>query len=137
MHARIKAKKSSAIVCFSPNKYPWCEANLMQDWPQWIKDGIVQILSVQCYVKPNYATDVASAIATIQATGTTKSLLNPGMILKNGSNLLTEQELVNQLKINRQYNTNGEAQFWFDGLKEPYIQNVFKAFYPGKAIFPF
>jgi uncharacterized lipoprotein YddW (UPF0748 family) len=137
MHARIKAKKSSAIVCFSPNKYPWCEANLMQDWPQWIKDGIVQILSVQCYVKPNYATDVASAIATIQATGTTKNLLNPGMILKNGSNLLTEQELVNQLKINRQYNTNGEAQFWFDGLKEPYIQNVFKAFYPGKAIFPF
>jgi len=136
MYTRIKAKKSSAIVCFSPNKYPWCEANLMQDWPQWIKDGIVQILSVQCYVKPSYATDVTSAIATIQATGTTKNLLNPGMILKNGSTLLTEQELVSQLKINRQYNTNGEAQFWFDGLKEPYIQNVFKAFYPGKAIFP-
>ena len=137
MYARIKAKKPSAIVCFSPNKYPWCEANLMQEWPQWIKDGIVQILSVQCYVKPSYATDVASAIATIQAAGTTKNLLNPGMILKNGTTLLSEQELVSQLKINRQYNTNGESQFWFDGLKESYIQNVFKAFYPGKAIFPY
>jgi uncharacterized lipoprotein YddW (UPF0748 family) len=137
MYARIKAKKPSAIVCFSPNKYPWCEANLMQEWPQWIKDGIVQILSVQCYVKSSYATDVSSSIATIQATGTTKNLLNPGMILKNGTTLLTEQELVSQLKINRQYNTNGESQFWFDGLKESYIQNVFKAFYPGKAIFPY
>jgi uncharacterized lipoprotein YddW (UPF0748 family) len=137
MYARIKAKKPSAIVCFSPNKYPWCEANLMQEWPQWIKDGIVQILSVQCYVKSSYATDVSSSIATIQATGTTKNLLNPGMILKNGTALLSEQELVSQLKINRQYNTNGESQFWFDGLKESYIQNVFKAFYPGKAIFPY
>lgn len=135
MFARIRAVKADAVVCFAPNKYPWCEQNLMQEWPQWVRDGVAQLMTVQCYVVANYSADVATSREYLRNAGG-GDLLNPAMILKNGTTLLPESELVYQLQTNRRTGTCGESQFWFDGLKEPYVQRVFKAFYPGKAIFP-
>lgn len=135
MFDRIKAKRSSLIVCFSPNPYPWCEDNLMQDWPGWIKSGIVQLLSVQCY-----RNDLASYQYTISTTNdyikksTGANIFNPGIYLRN----TTEWEtlFVEQMKANRKLGTNGEAFFYNEGLKQEINQRVIKAFYTGKAIFP-
>lgn len=136
MRTRLKGMKPSLMVCFAPNKYPWCEQNLMQDWPSWIKDGNVDLLTVQFYVTGSYRSDIASALQYIAQAGG-GNILNPAMILKNGANIMSEQMLVDQLNYNRSMGTNGEAQFWFDGLKEAHVKKVFKAFYPGKAIFPY
>ena len=65
-----------------------------------------------------------------------RNLLNPAMILKNGSKIMDKDVLVEQLQFNRKNGTNGEAQFWFDGLYTDYVQEVFRKFYPGKAKFP-
>lgn len=135
MSERLRAKKESLIVCFAPNKYPWCESVLMQDWPQWIADGAVDLLTVQFYVTVSYEYDISQALGYV-SQHTSKNLLNPAMILKNGDSILMEEILVSELKYNRSVGTCGESQFWFDGLKTDYVQKVFRAFYPGKAIFP-
>lgn len=135
MSQRLRAKKESLIVCFAPNKYPWCESVLMQDWPQWIADGAVDLLTVQFYVTVSYEYDIRQALEYV-AQNTSKNILNPAMILKNGDSVLMEEILVSELKYNRSVGTCGESQFWFDGLKTDYVQKVFRAFYPGKAVFP-
>lgn len=137
LHARVKAKKSTALMCFSPNPYPWCEQNLMQQWTTWIQDGIVDILSVQCYrnTAESYRSTVEQAKQYV-SDKTSDNLLNPGIILKNGSIIMDEQLLLEQLNINRKLKTNGEAYFYIDGLNDTNVKKVLKAYYPGKAKFP-
>ena len=132
MYHRLKEIKPSLAVCFAPNKYPWCETNLMQDWPQWIADGVVDLLTVQCYVTSSYENDVRTALGYV-SQNTDKNILNPAMILKNGASVMSEDMLISQLQFNDRSGTCGESQFWFDGLYEEYVQEVFRSFYPSKA----
>jgi uncharacterized lipoprotein YddW (UPF0748 family) len=130
LYNRIKAKNNEAKVCFSPNPYPWCEENLMQEWPQWLKAGIVDILSVQCY-----RNTIESYIATIQATNgyikenTKKSVFNPGIIVKNGNIIMSKELLIQQLNANKNIATLGEAFFYIDGFNNPEIRELLKQFY--------
>ncbi|MBQ8838800.1 MAG: family 10 glycosylhydrolase [Bacteroidales bacterium] len=135
MYSRLKEKKDGLCVCFAPNKYPWCEGVLMQEWPAWIRDGVVDLLTVQFYVLPTYASDVSAAMGYVSAASD-RNLLNPAMILKNGSRIMDRDVLIEQLQYNRSQGTCGESQFWFDGLYTDYVQDVFRRFYPEKAIFP-
>lgn len=135
MYARLKAVKPDLCVCFAPNKYPWCEGVLMQEWPAWIRDGVVDLLTVQFYVLPTYEADVTAALGYV-SENSEKNLLNPAMILKNGSKIMDKDVLIEQLQFNRRMGTNGEAQFWFDGIYTDYVQEVFRKFYCDKAAFP-
>lgn len=135
MSTELKGIKPSLIVCFAPNKYPWCEDNLMQDWPQWIADGAVDLLTVQFYVTSSYENDINTALRYV-SQNTDKNILNPAMILKNGSVVMSEEMLISQLQFNDRVGTCGESQFWFDGLLTDYVQKVFRDFYPSKAEFP-
>ena len=135
MHAELKAVKPSLVVCFAPNKYPWCENVLMQDWPGWIADGSVDLLTVQCYVIANYADDVSATMEVVRGK-TSVPLFNPAMILKNGETVLSPDQIASQLQINRQAGTFGESQFWFDGLRSPEVQRIFRDYYADPVPFP-
>ena len=63
-----------------------------------------------------------------------RTKLNPVMILKNGSSVLSEDEIRRQIALNRKMLVCGESQFWFDGIKER--AGVFRSLYPNKAINP-
>jgi len=56
------------------------------------------------------------------------------MILKNGSNILSEAEIKSEIAFNRKMLTAGESQFWFDGIFQR--KELFKSLYPDKAINP-
>ncbi len=135
MYSRLKAKKEDIAVCFAPNKYPWCENQLMQDWPQWLADGVVDLLTVQFYVTATYENDIDSALEYV-GRNTDRNVLNPAMILKNGDAILTKKLLLEELRYNRSKGTCGESQFWFDGLKTDYVRDVFRGIYAGEAIYP-
>lgn len=136
LYNRVKAKGNQYIVCSSPNPYPWCKDNLMQDWPTWINDGSVQILSVQCY-----RDNISSYTATINGvqnyltTAGAKKMFNPGIYFYSG-NSGWESTFVGQMQANRKYGTNGESFFYNEGLNNTLNKKVLKAFYTGKAIFP-
>ena len=135
MYTELKAVKPSLLLCFAPNKYPWCRNVLMQEWPQWIADGVVDLLTVQCYVIAHYKEDVSATLGYVREK-TDKPLFNPAMILKNGDALLSPDQLAAQLQYNREVGTFGESQFWFDGLKDPAVQNLFRLYYPSPLAFP-
>jgi uncharacterized lipoprotein YddW (UPF0748 family) len=126
----VKSKKQTAKVCFSPNPYPWCEENLMQEWPQWLKAEIVDVLSVQCY-----RNTIESYESTIQSTNkyvkenSRKFVFNPGIILKNGETFMPKALLEQQLNANRAINTNGESFFYIDGFYNPENREIVKQFY--------
>lgn len=135
MHKELKAVKPSLVVCFAPNKYPWCENVLMQDWPSWIASGSVDLLTVQCYVTATYDEDAAETLRYVKEK-TDAPLFNPAMILKNGDAILPLELLAQELQYNREIGTFGESQFWFDGLKIPAVQEIFKAYYSYPVPFP-
>ena len=125
----VKGIKPTAAVCFSPNNYPWCLNNLMQDWPTWVAEGHADLISVQCYIPANYENYVTLSLRYVDRTK-----LNPVMILKNGSKILSEEDIRGELAVNRKMMTCGESQFWFDGIKER--ADLFRELYPNKAVNP-
>ncbi len=125
----VKGINPKTAVCFSPNHYPWCLNALMQDWPTWVAEGHADLISVQCYIPANYETYVTLSLRYVDSTK-----LNPVMILKNGSNILSEENIRNEIGINRANMTCGESQFWFDGIRER--ESVFRELYKNKAVNP-
>lgn len=136
LYDEVKAIDNTLLVSFSPNPYPWCENNLMQDWPNWIKGGYIDFLSVQCYreTTDSYRATVEEAKKYVDLN-TDKNILNPGIYLRSGNDW--EELFASQMLINRELGTNGEAFFFNEGLKRDVNKKVIKSFYTGKAIFPF
>jgi uncharacterized lipoprotein YddW (UPF0748 family) len=135
----VKAAKPDILVTNSPNPYPWAFNNLMQEWPVWLDNGAVEVLSVQCY---------RYSIGAYQATlnevlsyfnnhgdGNLQRLV-PGIILY-GSAGLTDPDLVfEKMMYNRSVGITGESFFYDVPIKDERIKRVIKAMYPGPAIFP-
>ena len=125
----VKSINPKTAVCFSPNNYPWCKDNLMQDWPTWVKEGHADLISVQCYIPANYENYVTRSLRYVDGTK-----FNPVMILKNGSKILSEEDIRSEIEINRSNMTCGESQFWFDGIRER--ESLFRELYKDEVINP-
>ena len=125
------ARSHGKLICFAPNKYPWCESVLMQQWPVWVQSGHADLLNVQLYITDRYDNDLAD---TVPYAGDVP--LSPSMILKNGSALLDRQLIADEFYANRKAGTAGESQFWFDGLLDASVQDTFRRLYPVEAEWP-
>ena len=82
-----------------------------------------------------YDYDAAETLRYVKEK-TDAPLFNPAMILKNGDAILPLELLAQELQYNREIGTFGESQFWFDGLKNPAVQEIFKAYYSYPVPFP-
>lgn len=130
LYGRIKAKSPDYLVCFAPNPYPWCLDNLMQDSQTWIKEGIVDLLSVQCYrfTEDAYRQTVTEAMKYAKQQSN-KYILNPGIILKVGDRYLPDSVLQKQIEINKSLGTNGESFFYNEGFNNTQISTTLKKNY--------
>lgn len=138
LYQEVKQKNPNVMVSFAPNPYPWSKENLMQDWPQWIKSGICDLLAVQCYrynadAYKNTLTEVVKYINQ----NNPKQIFAPGIILMEGGKIKMNPDLLKeQININRNLGINGEIFFYNEALKDQKIQTVFKELYPKKVSFP-
>jgi uncharacterized lipoprotein YddW (UPF0748 family) len=135
----VKAAKPEVLVTNSPNPYPWAFDNLMQEWPQWLDAGNVEILSVQCY---------RYSISAYQATlnqvlfyfnnhgDGNLQRLSPGLIVYGSGGLTDPELLVQKMQYNRSVGVTGESFFYDVPLNDERIKRVLRAMYPGPAIFP-
>lgn len=138
LYSRVKAKHTDIMVSFAPNPYPWCEEKLMQEWPQWCKDGICDLLAVQCY---RYSADAYRSTLTevvkYARNAKPNQLLAPGIILMEGNNIkMTPELLREQLNINRQMGVKNEIYFYNKAITDPGLQQVWKEVYKDKVSFP-
>ncbi|MCG8580528.1 MAG: family 10 glycosylhydrolase [Bacteroidales bacterium] len=135
----VKAAKPDCIVGFSPNPYPWAFNNLMQEWPMWLDNNLVQILSVQCYRNSVWAYEatIDEVLNYFNNHGDGNlQRLSPGLILKGSSGLADPEVLRGQMQANRDRGIMGESFFYDVPLGNDNFKEVIKSFYKGKARLP-
>lgn len=138
LYKRIKTQNPNVLISFAPNPYPWCEENLMQEWPRWCKEKVCDLLAVQCYRYSidAYRTTVSEVLKYIRQNNPNQ-LFAPGMILMEGSNSKMSPELLQkQLHINRELGITSEILFYNKGIDNPAIKKVLKQAYYQKIKFP-
>ena len=138
LYKRIKAKSPNVMISFAPNPYPWCEENLMQEWPRWCKEKVCDLLAVQCYRYSieAYRATVSEVLKYIHQNNPNQ-LFAPGMILMEGSSSKMSPELLReQLRVNRELGINSEIYFYNKGIDNPSVREVLKQAYFRKIKFP-
>ena len=138
VYKKVKTTQPDAMVSFAPNPYPWCKDNLMQEWPQWVNNGICDLLAVQCYRNDStgYRNTVSQAQSFIPADKKSSVIFAPGVLLMVSGKISNAEIVRKQLLINRQLATQGEIFFYNEGLNDRKIQLIIKEIYKTKAEFP-
>lgn len=138
LYSAVKAVNKKVIVSFAPNPYPWSMENLMQEWPQWCRDNICDLLAVQCYRRSADAYEATlSEVLKHVKSSRPDQIVAPGIILMEGGNLkITPQVLSEQIAVNRKLGINNEIYFYNEALNNKEIMNVFRKAYKKEVDFP-
>jgi len=139
MYDSVKAADPSCVVACSPNPYPWAFDNLMQDWPTWLEQGTVELLSVQSYrsTVPAYKATIDEALDYFGSHGDGDlSRFAPGLIVYGSGGLADPGVLAGQIRANRAKGIPGEAFFYEEPMRRDTIKHVLRAVYPAEAILP-
>jgi uncharacterized lipoprotein YddW (UPF0748 family) len=110
----------------------------MQEWPQWVKAGICDLLAVQCYRRDSlsYLNAVKAARAQVQLPEGRKMAFAPGVLLMVSGEIVDPVQFGIQLRSNREMNTHGEILFYNEGLQDNKIREEIRKVYTEKAKFP-
>ena len=118
MYRQVKAIKPQAIVSLSPAVFPFCLNNLLQDYPAWIEQGIVDIIHPQIY-RPTFG-GYSQELKKIAKTFTEDSLLKfaPGIAFTANGKDVSPQDLLKCIKANRDRHFSGQVFFHYEGLRK-------------------
>lgn len=131
----VKTYDKNLIVSMAPSIYPWSKEEYLQDWPQWMKKGLVDLIVPQIY-RYNIE-DYTSALDEIMSNQISEKDFKkfyPGVLLKVGSYQLEEKFLIQMISVNRKNGINGEVFFFYEGIKK--YPDLFRKFYKDRAAFP-
>ncbi len=135
LYKTVKSYNKNIIVSMAPSIYPWSEEEYLQDWPEWINKGYVDLIIPQVY---RYNIDrYKEALNDIVEKQIDKNKLYrfyPGILLKVGNYYASKKFLKEMIKENRSKGINGEVYFFYEGLKK--YTKFFKSIYRDKAEFP-
>jgi len=140
LYNAVKAVRSTCLVTWAPSTRGWSKDNYLQDWPEWIKRGVADWVSPQLYRAESAGIDSYSYLlfGDLQNVFTTPELRKkyvPGMLVRNGSAIVSDGFLSQLIQYNRSKSVYSESTWFYEAI--PSKQKAFKALYPGKAIFPF
>lgn len=139
LYDSVKTEDPNCIVACAPNPYPWAFENLMQEWPVWLDQGTVEILSVQSYRTSvesyNYTINEVKSYFTSHGDGNLQRLV-PGLLVYGSNGLIDPGVLAGQIRSNRQKGITGEAFFYDKPLRRDTIKDVIRARYPAEAKLP-
>ena len=140
LYNAVKAARSTCLVTWAPSTRGWSKDNYLQDWPEWLKRGVADWISPQLYRAESAGIDSYSYLlyGDLQNVFTTPELRKkyvPGMLVRNGSDIVSDAFLAKLIQYNRSKGVFNESTWFYEAI--PSKQKAFKALYPGKAIFPF
>ena len=136
LYSKVKQEDPNCLVTFSPSPYSFSLTNYCQDWPKWLDNNIVEIISPQLY---RYDTGGISNYRWLFNTNfsyanSNTNVFYPGVLLQSGGYVPNDNFLIEMIRHHRSKGVYGEVFFFFEGVDDK--QNVFKALYPGPAIYP-
>ncbi len=140
LYNAVKAARSTCLVTWAPSARGWAKDNYLQDWPQWVANGKADWVSPQLYRSEtsglsSYTALIDGDISNVFNTTELKKKYVPGMLVRNGSYLPSDAFLAKMMQYNRSKGVFSESTWFYEGVTPK--QTVYKALYPGKAIFPF
>ncbi|MGF7218125.1 uncharacterized lipoprotein YddW (UPF0748 family) [Spirosoma lacussanchae] len=119
LYTELKAIRPSLQIAMAPSIYPFAKTEYLQDWPTWVQNGWVDLISPQVY---RYNIDAyrneLDKITTQQISADKLPMLAPGVLLKVGSYKPTRQFLEAMIRENRLHKLNNEIFFYYEGLTE-------------------
>ena len=136
IYERVKATKKNVIVSMAPSIYPWAKEEYLQDWPEWVRRGYVELVCPQLYRYEFKDYKLAlDEILNGQIESEDLAKFYPGILLKVGSYYPSREYLRQMVEENRRRNIQGEVFFFYEGLKK-YPDLIRDSLYNGKVKFP-
>ena len=117
IYTELKAIRPGLKIAMSPSIFPFAKTEYLQDWPTWVQNGWLDLISPQIYRYDltAYSNELTKIIS--QQIPTDKlHLLAPGVLLKLGTYKPSEDFLKLMVKENRLRKINGELFFFYEGL---------------------
>ncbi len=117
LRTEVKAIKPNILFSMSPSPYPFSLNEYLQDWPTWVDSAWVDAVLPQCY---RY--DIAAYNATLAQQKTyyrnPAVPFYPGIIVKSGATLVSDDLLKQEISRNRASGFKGECFFFYEGVKD-------------------
>jgi uncharacterized lipoprotein YddW (UPF0748 family) len=115
--AAVKAVRPTATLSLSPSPYPWALHEYLQDWPAWMRAGLVDELLPQLYRRDlaGYQRVLDETLAHVPPGQ--RDRVFPGMLLALGPDVIPSADLLRQwLEANRRAGIAGEVHFHSIGV---------------------
>jgi uncharacterized lipoprotein YddW (UPF0748 family) len=113
----VKAIKPNIQFTMSPSPYPFSLTEYLQDWPTWVDSSWVDAIMPQCY---RYNINDYNNVITPQKTyhRNTAIPFYPGVLVKSGSTIQSDDLMRQFITKNRQLGFKGECFFFYEGVKD-------------------
>lgn len=125
MYHRIKAVDEHLVVAAAPSIYPWSKFEYLQDWPTWIREGYVDVVSPQVYRDnlTSYKSELQKIITRQVPPEKLKDLF-PGILVRTADGYRISDNLLEQMILaNRSQNIPGEILF-YDSALMPHRETI-------------
>lgn len=115
----IKARGRHLLVSSSPSVYPWSYQEYLQDSKTWVEQGIVDNLVPQLYRYnlSDYVLELDKSLSYVPANRRQTFYAGILAYLKGPNYLISPEFLFASIKANRARQVNGEAYFFYEGLR--------------------
>ncbi len=118
----IKKQSGHLVVASSPSQYPWSYQEYLQDSYNWLLMGIPDhyIPQLYRYSFADYSYELYQSLSLVGSAN--KSKLFPGILMNLGTGsteyVMAPDYLLQAVKANRDNGVNGEAFFYYEGLRK-------------------
>ncbi len=116
----IKSLKGEQMVSWSPSPFSWSLQNYLQDWPEWLRRGIVDHVHPQLYRYNfnDYKASFDQAMNNMSPFNAKELIFSPGILVGIGSgDSVTPAILDQKLAYNRQRGIEGETYFYYERIR--------------------
>jgi uncharacterized lipoprotein YddW (UPF0748 family) len=120
IYTEIKAIRPNIKIAMAPSLMPFARDQYLQDWPTWVKNGWVDLISPQNYRYDIalYKKEIGLIINNQQVPPDKLNILIPGVLLNLSGYKPTETYLQQMIDENRAKGIKGEIFFYYEGLNE-------------------
>lgn len=139
LYDSVKLENPNMIVAMSPSPLSFGYDEYLQDYTTWVEDGYCDVVSPQLYRRESQGLEVYKGLLSSQYNrldAQDQSIFYPGLLLFLGGYLPSQQFIADMVQSNRAQGVQGEVYFFYTGFTDPNVQEVLKAMYPEKAIYP-
>ncbi len=136
IYSEVKNADPDVIVSMAPSIYPWAKEEYLQDWPEWMRRGYVELVCPQVYrYELSEYESALDEIVKHQIEEDNLFRFYPGVLIKVGDYYPESEYLKAMINANRKHGVNGEVFFFYEGLKK--YPDLFKnVLYTDEVDFP-